>query len=312
MAHSNIDFAPVLADEQLHNAIVALVQLASREDLQSGLDITSAAIVPSEMTGTYQLCSRQAGIVAGLVTVPWILQTLEVDVRFQSQATDGQPIAAGQILGTLQGNVRQLLTAERIVLNILSRMSGVATLTNRYTKELAGTNCRLYDTRKTTPGWRRLEKYAVRCGGGNNHRSGLYDAILIKDNHLALGGEQGSALSPDKAIGRARHWLSNHTSAASPEAILIEIEVDSLTQLKQALTASPDIVLVDNFSLEELAQAVAIRNATAPTVELEASGGVTIATLAKIAATGVDRVSCGAITHQAVWLDFGLDWIEAP
>jgi nicotinate-nucleotide pyrophosphorylase (carboxylating) len=218
----------------------------------------------------------------------------------------------GESLGTLQGRAIDLLTTERLVLNIVSRLCGVATLTARYTEQLRGTTARLYDTRKTTTGWRRLEKYAVGCGGGFNHRSGLYDAFLIKDNHLALGGTDGVPLSPAAAIRRARELRDQHQrttgTGQAPIPRIIEIEVDSLDQLRDCLPESPDIVLVDNFPLENLKQAVSLRNEINRQVQLEASGGVTIETIAAIAKTGVERISCGALTHQATWLDLGLDW----
>jgi nicotinate-nucleotide pyrophosphorylase (carboxylating) len=203
---------------------------------------------------------------------------------------------------SLEGNARDLLTCERLVLNLLSRMCGVATLTARYVAELRGTGVRLYDTRKTTPGWRRLEKYSVRMGGGHNHRTGLYDGFLIKDNHLALGH-----LSPGEAVVMAKQWAGGDTDLAGvPE--MVEVEVDSLSQLIEVLPLSPDIVLLDNFQPVDLRRAVELRNEIAPGVELEASGNVKLDTLRQIAATGVERISSGALTHQAVWLDLGMDY----
>ena len=193
--------------------------------------------------------------------------------------------------------MRDLLVIERTVLNFLQRLSGIATLTARFAAEVAGTRAVILDTRKTTPGWRVLEKYAVRCGGGYNHRFGLYDAVLIKDNHLAWLADDGDP------IGRAIRASREH----APEGTVVEIEVDTLDQLDRALECAPEIILVDNFGPEALAEAVRRRDARAPSVLLEASGGVTLETV-RLAATGVDRISVGALTHSAPALDIGLDF----
>jgi nicotinate-nucleotide pyrophosphorylase (carboxylating) len=206
----------------------------------------------------------------------------------------------------LDGAVRDLLTAERLLLNLVGRLSGIATLASLYVAAVRGTRARVYDTRKTTPGWRRLEKYAVRCGGGCNHRTGLFDAVLIKDNHLALSG-----LSPDAAVRQVRQFLRETLPEAEAEQMVIEVEVDTLEQFAAALSAAPDIVLLDNMPVEQLREAVACRDAVAPTVELEASGGIHLDTIAEVAATGVERISVGALTHSAVALDVGLDWQES-
>jgi nicotinate-nucleotide pyrophosphorylase (carboxylating) len=232
-------------------------------------------------------------------------------LTFEPLASDGDRIAPMTTLGRLSGKVRDLLTCERIILNILGRMMGVATLASQYVERVEGTQARIYDTRKTTPGWRRLEKFAVRCGGAQNHRLGLYDAVLIKDNHLAqfaLAGETVGATAA-RAVGQAREFLREFASVdALPSGGIVEIEVDSLEQLAAVLPERPEIVLLDNMSLEQLRQGVAMRNATAPSVELEASGGVNLETVRGIAETGVDRISVGGITHAAKSLDVGLDW----
>jgi nicotinate-nucleotide pyrophosphorylase (carboxylating) len=209
--------------------------------------------------------------------------------------------------------VRSILAAERLVLNLLTRLSGIATLTSRYVDAAGGTRARIYDTRKTTPGWRRLEKYAVRMGGGCNHRAGLYDAILIKDNHLAFGRANASGragFSPAEAVHRARRWSQRRAPSSAGCRTIVEIEVDSLAQLDEVLPARPDVVLLDNMAPEQLREAVARRDAVAPEIELEASGGVTLDTVAQIAQTGVDRISVGALTHSPPALDFGLDWAQ--
>jgi nicotinate-nucleotide pyrophosphorylase (carboxylating) len=231
---------------------------------------------------------------------------METQVRWNATAADGDAITAGQCLAELGGDVRDLLTTERLLLNIIGRLSGIASLARTYADAVQGTNARIYDTRKTTPAWRRLEKYAVQCGGGRNHRTGLFDAVLIKDNHLALAG-----VSPGQAVRRARDFLKDTLKADEhAEPMIVEIEVDTLEQLDDALPALPDIVLLDNMSLEQLREAVARRDAVAPSVQLEASGGVSLKTVRGIAETGVDRISVGALTHSAVSLDVGLDWRE--
>lgn len=214
---------------------------------------------------------------------------------------DGQSLTPGSIVGRFEGLARDLLRCERITLNLMSRLCGVATLTSQYVEAVAGTKAKLYDTRKTTPGWRRLEKYAVRCGGGCNHRTGLYDAVMIKDNHLALA--DGVGLTPAAAVRTARE--------KQPD-VVIEVEVDSLDQLRDVLPAGPNIVLLDNMEPARLTEAIALRDSVAPGVVLEASGGVRLDTIGPIAATGVDRISVGALTHSAIGLDLGLDWAKTP
>jgi nicotinate-nucleotide pyrophosphorylase (carboxylating) len=204
------------------------------------------------------------------------------------------------------------LTAERLVLNLLGRLSGIATLTRKYVDAVAGTQSRIYDTRKTTPGWRRLEKYAVRCGGGCNHRTGLFDAVLIKDNHLAVGKEATDSTArytPAEAVARARRFIEEQAPEPAQGPMIVEVEVDTLEQLDEVLAAGPDLVLLDNMTPAQLREAVRHRDARNPTVELEASGGVRLETVRQIAQSGVDRISVGALTHAAVWLDFGLDWL---
>jgi nicotinate-nucleotide pyrophosphorylase (carboxylating) len=209
----------------------------------------------------------------------------------------------------LVGPTRSILTAERTVLNVLGRMSGVATATRRLVDAVAGTNCRIYDTRKTVPGWRLLDKYAARAGGGWTHRIGLYDAILIKDNHLAAMAAAGS--DPAAAVRRARDFVFRTFSTERAAATVVEIELDSLDQLPAVLEAGPDIVLLDNMPADVLAAGIAIRNRLRPEVILEASGGVSPDTVGAIAATGIDRVSSGWPTHASPWLDVALDWRTA-
>jgi nicotinate-nucleotide pyrophosphorylase (carboxylating) len=279
-----------------------------REDLDRGHDWTTVALVPEGAKGKAAIVPRQAGVLAGLPAAQVALNEMDPQAAFTPLASDGAAVAPGQQVAVIEGSARSLLTCERTLLNLLSRLSGVATLTRRYVDQVALTQARIYDTRKTTPGWRRLEKYAVRMGGGCNHRLGLYDAVLIKDNHLAFGAAaDGGTYTPAEAVGRVRELAEQWKDSAG--RWIIEVEVDSLTQLDEVLPAGPDIVLLDNMSNEQLREAVARRDAGYAGIELEASGGVNLQTVRGIAETGVDRISVGALTHSAVCLDIGLDWL---
>lgn len=290
--------SPELSDAELADA-VHLIRLALAEDLGDRGDITSAALIPLDARSVISIVARQPGVLAGLPLAGLVFQALDSTVRVDLRCRDGESVQPGDVCAELSGPVRSLLTGERTVLNFLSLLGGVATLTRRFVDAIAGTRAVLLDTRKTLPGYRRLQKYAVRCGGGCNHRQGLFDAVLIKDNHLAAWTARPAHAIAD-AVRTAR--------SAAPAGVTIEIEVDSLEQLQQALPAGPDVVLLDNMSLPELRQAVAIRDANAPAVALEASGGVTLASVRAIAETGVDRISCGALTHSAPALDLAFDW----
>lgn len=304
------DYVTVTANEDLENDLRALVRLSIAEDLRRSVDWTTVCLIDEKRTGGCEIVPRQAGICAGIVTVPWIVDEFDGDLQVELLIDDGAALVPGQPIARLTGNVRDLLTAERTILNITSRLCGVATLTAKYAAVISEFKTRLYDTRKTTPGWRLLEKYAVVCGGGNNHRRGLYDGFLIKDNHLALGGDEHGPMSAGDAAGRALKWRSAEVDSMVAPPI-VEIEVDSIAQLKDVLPIGPNIVLLDNFKLQDLSAAVQLRDQVNPAVELEASGNVKIDTIAEIAATGVDRISSGALTHQATWLDLGLDWFDA-
>jgi nicotinate-nucleotide pyrophosphorylase (carboxylating) len=286
-----------------------LVRLAVREDLDRGHDWTTVALVPEGATGKAALVPRRGGVISGLAAARVALAEMDPQVAFSPLANDGDAVVPGQQVATIEGAARSLLTCERILLNLVGRLSGVSTLTRQYVDQIAGTKARIYDTRKTTPGWRRLEKLAVRCGGGHSHRLGLYDAVLIKDNHLAFGIEASSlGYTPAEAVRRVRE-LSEHWQDTAEGGWIIEVEVDTLAQLDEVLPAGPDIVLLDNMTLEQLREAFARRNAAFPAIELEASGGVNLQTIRGIAETGVDRISVGALTHSAVCLDIGLDWL---
>ncbi len=266
------------------------VRAALAEDLGRAGDITSAATIPPQAMASAVIAARKAGVVAGLNLAHTAFAQLSADIRFQAEVSDGDAVTAGSTIASISGPARAILSAERVALNFLGHLSGVASATRQFADAISGSGARIICTRKTTPGLRALEKYAVRCGGGSNHRFGLDDAILIKDNHIAVAG------GVTAAIERAR--------AFAGILVKIEIEVDTLDQLREALDAGADVVLLDNMPADQLSQAVALN---ARRAVLEASGNVTLETVAAIAATGVDYISSGWITHSAPILDLGLD-----
>ncbi len=271
--------------------IEAAVTRALAEDLGRAGDITSIATVPEDTPGRAVLNARQSGTIAGLPLVAAAFQRLSPDIEIAPHARDGAAIAAGTKLMTIAGNARAILGAERVALNFLGHLSGIATATAEFVHRIAHTKARVICTRKTTPGLRALEKYAVRCGGGYNHRFGLDDAMLIKDNHIAVAGGIAAVLKRAKA--------------AAGHLVKIEIEVDSLDQLCEVLDVGlADVVLIDNFDLDSMRKAVAL---VAGRLVIEASGGITLETAAAIAETGVDYLSSGALTHSVTNLDVGLD-----
>jgi nicotinate-nucleotide pyrophosphorylase (carboxylating) len=277
--------------EPLPDLLIApVVRLALAEDLGRAGDVTAQATIPADARFSAVFATRKPGVVAGLACVRLAIAELDPTAEIRLLAADGDAVAAGGKLAWVEGNARALLSAERTALNLLGRLSGIATLTRAYVDAVAGTEARIADTRKTTPGLRALEKYAVRCGGGVNHRFGLDDAILIKDNHVAACGSVG------EAVRRAK--------AAAGHLMKIEVEVDSLAQLDEALAEMPDVVMLDNFSLDDLKKAVL---KTAGRLVLEASGGITLETARAVAETGVDVISVGALTHSVSVLDIGLD-----
>ena len=270
--------------------IEPIVRAALAEDLGRAGDVTSAACIPDGARMTAAFVARKDGCIAGLDCARIAVRLLDPGARFEALVQDGADVSAGAVLARVEGDARALLAAERTALNLMQRLSGVATLTRAFVRAVAGTRAKIVDTRKTTPGLRALEKHAVRCGGGVNHRFGLDDAILIKDNHVAVCG--GVAKAVERA--RAMHgWLMK-----------VEVEVDTLEQFAEALRAGPDVILLDNFALDAMRKAVAMANGK---VALEASGGVTLDTVRAIAETGVDSISVGALTHSAPALDIGLD-----
>jgi nicotinate-nucleotide pyrophosphorylase (carboxylating) len=281
----------------------ALWPLALAEDLGQVGDITTTATIPGHARGAANLVARSSGVLAGLPVAERLAVEFELRGDWRAFKADGDRLEPGTVVARLAGPMRSLLALERTALNFLQRLSGIATLTSRFVAATAGTRAAIYDTRKTTPGWRALEKYAVRCGGGRNHRFGLYDAVLIKDNHLAwLREAAGPAIAEPiaAAVATARAYV--------PAGTAIEVEVDTLDQLDIALRCGPDIILVDNLGPEGLAEAVRRRDAVAPSIQLEASGGVSLAIVGALAATGVDRISVGALTHSAPALDLGMDF----
>jgi nicotinate-nucleotide pyrophosphorylase (carboxylating) len=276
---------PPLSADLVAGAIAA----ALREDLGSAGDITSAATIPAAATATATFGARKPGVLAGLLLAEAAFRAVDASVRFAAVLHDGDAIAAGAVLARVSGNARAILAAERIALNYLCHLSGIATATAALVARVQHTKARILDTRKTTPGLRLLEKYAVACGGGQNHRIGLYDAILIKDNHIAVAGGVGEAI---------------RSARAHAPGVKLEIEVGSLAELDAALAEGPDIVMLDNMSPDLMREAV---RRTAGRALLEASGNITLATVKDVAETGVDYISSGAITHSAPALDIGLD-----
>jgi nicotinate-nucleotide pyrophosphorylase (carboxylating) len=302
---------PALADTLLKRltwddldiaALRRFIELARDEDL-SGLgllakpkltgDLSTAALATAPRQGSADLVVREPLVACGLPLIPLILSAYGGNASVQPRARDGRFLAKGDILATLTGDPRVLLSAERVILNFLQRLSGIATQTRTYVAALGEGRTRLLDTRKTTPGYRMLEKYAVACGGGWNHRLGLFDRVMLKDNHLALLGSTDDLAS---AVTRAKK--------AAPE-LPVEVEVDEMAQIPPVLAAGADVILLDNFAPARIKKAVALIGGRAFT---EASGGITLKTLPRFADLGLDFVSTGALVHQSVWVDIGLDW----
>lgn len=274
--------------------IEPVVRLALAEDLGRAGDMTAMACIPQGARMRAAFAARKAGLLAGINCVRLAVRAMDPAASIDLRLRDGDAFEAGAVLAEVEADARAFLSAERTALNLLGRLSGVATLTRAYVDAVRGTKARIADTRKTTPGLRALEKHAVACGGGINHRFGLDDAILIKDNHVAVCGGVG------EAVRRAR--------AFAPHLMKVEVEVDGLDQLDEVLPERPDVVMLDNFSLDDMAEAVRrVRDSAFGPVVLEASGGVNLSTVADIAATGVDVISVGALTHSVMQLDIGLD-----
>jgi len=324
-----------------------LIAIAISEDFGGLGDLTSQALIPSGIQGRASFYARKEGVIAGLVAVPTCISLIDPALKWFSCCQEGQFVEKGAKLGEFTGPVLSMMTAERLLLNLLSHLCGIATLTQRFVKKVEGTGAKIYDTRKTTLGWRRLDKYAVRCGGGMNHRTGLFDAVLIKDNHLAFGAlpgyvldsersenvttglaktkkycscpeHRGDLFSPGEAVCRAKAYLHHLIEEKKAEGItdvfpgnqipLVEIEIDTLDHFEGVLAVKPDIVLLDNMRPELMRNAVQIRNRLHSATELEASGGITLDIVREVAETGVERISVGSLTHSNFSLDIGMDW----
>lgn len=278
--------------------ILPLIRAALEEDVGSG-DATSIATVPMEVDARAVMVARQKMTVCGISIAETVFHEVDPSITVVPIAFDGQAVEAGAELMNIVGPARSILTAERTALNFIQRLSGVATQTAKYVKAVLGTKAGILDTRKTTPGWRLLEKYAVSCGGGTNHRTGLYDLILIKDNHLAAL-RQHTDKPIQEAIGRSRSVFPN---------LRVEVETDTIEDVKEAVAAGADIILLDNMRPETLRRAVEIIGKRSKT---EASGGITLDTIREVAETGVDFISVGALTHSAIAADIALDFVSAP
>jgi len=304
------EFEQIQWDDQTVSDCLELIHLAVREDTRDTGDLTTASLVPQSVRGSAAVVSREAGVAAGLRTVPMILKEINPLLWWTPDLQDGDPLEKGTRLGRISGPAACLLIAERLVLNFLGRLCGIASHTSEYVKQTEGTKAQVYSTRKTTPGWRRLEKLAVRAGGGFNHRAGLHAAVLIKDNHLVLGSQipGHDAFTPAEAVELARKYVAENLLPEEVDDVMIEIEVDTLEQLDEVLLVHPDIVLLDNMGPDRLREAVYHRDVLGISTQLEASGGVNMDTIRSIAESGVERISIGALTHSAISLDVGLDW----
>ena len=283
-----------------------IVQLAIKEDIGAG-DITSKIFIPDGFETEGVIIAKEAGIVAGLPVAGYVLSQIDENLIFTSNIEDGSRVKKGTIIGSVKGLTLSLLSAERLVLNFLQRLSGIATATNRFAEKIKGYRTQIMDTRKTAPGWRYLEKYAVRVGGGINHRMGLYDQILIKDNHLKAMGSEKENGTISRLVRKAREQIEN--------GMLIEVEVEDLCQIKDVVDAGVDTILFDNMEPSKIREAVDIvreieKNQDAGTgkaILTEASGNITIENVEEYADAGVDRISVGAITHSARALDISFD-----
>ncbi len=275
----------------------ALIARALEEDIGFG-DITTLCTVPAERALTATIIARKPGVIAGIEVAAAVFYAVDADIQIEQLVTDGDSVLAGEPLARIQGNARSILTAERTALNFLGRLSGIATLTAACVTAVSGTRAQIIDTRKTTPGLRSLEKYAVRVGGGRNHRFALDDGILIKDNHIVAAGGIGPA------VASARQH--------APHLLKIEVECETLEQVRQALEAEADVILLDNMSVNQQREAVALIRQLVPRIQIEASGGIGTdpVQLAAVASTGVDFISLGALTHSAPNFELSLECSE--
>ncbi len=273
--------------------IDTIIDIALNEDVGHG-DITSESLIPPDLTGKATLLVKETGVLAGVDVAGRVFQRIDPSLKVEILLQDGTAVQPGDVAGTVSGSVSSILQAERVALNFLQRLSGIASLTTRYVAEIRGTGAEIYDTRKTTPGMRFLEKYAVRTGGGQNHRQHLGDAVLIKDNHI--GALRSTGLTLKQIVEKARE--------NTPEGITLEVEVTSREEAHDALQAGADIILLDNMPVDEMKNVV---DEVAGRVKLEASGGITLKNIREVALTGVDRISVGALTHSFTALDISLE-----
>ncbi len=279
-----------ISDHELN----AIIDLALDEDIGHG-DVTSEALIPHELAGKARLMIKESGTLAGIELAARIFNRVDPTLKIDILIQDGAAIRTGDIAGIVSGNVSSILKAERVVLNFLQRLSGIATLTAQYVAEVKGTGVNILDTRKTTPGLRRLEKYAVRTGGGVNHRAHLGDAVLIKDNHIAA--LRATGLNLKDIIAKIKR--------DAPPGMIIEVEVTSVREAQEAIEAGPDIIMLDNMSIDEMKEAVALFKGK---VRLEASGNITLENVRQVAMTGVDMISVGVLTHSNKALDISLEF----
>lgn len=269
------------------------VRAALREDLGRAGDITTLATIPPDAIADVVIASREDGVLSGMPLARAAFRAINPDIQFETLIDDGEALAPGDVVARIKGRARDVLSAERVALNYLGHLSGIATATAQFAEKIVHTKARVVCTRKTTPGLRAFEKYAVRCGGGANHRFGLDDAVLIKDNHIGVVGDVA------RTVETARAYVGH--------LVKIEVEVDTLDQLAAVLPAKPDVVLLDNMGAAMLRQAIALVEKLNPATKTEASGGIKLDTIAEKAETGVDYISTGWITHSAPVLDLGLD-----
>lgn len=270
-----------------------LIAKALIEDIGPG-DITTETLIPTDVSGKAEIIAKESLILAGIDVASKVFHQIDSDMSFVGNHSDGQELPSGTVIATISGSLVSLLTAERVALNLLQRLSGIATLTREYVKKIEGTKARILDTRKTTPGLRGLEKYAVRAGGGKNHRFGLFDGILIKDNHIAAVG------SINEAVKRAR--------IKAPHTLKIEVETENIEQVREAISAGADIIMLDNMGIETMEEAVKLINGKAL---IEASGGINLNNVRQVAETGVDFISVGALTHSARAMDISMEITNA-
>lgn len=317
MTEEYVEFEQLTWNENVEERARQLVRMAIEEDLGGERDWTSWSTIEQDSVGAAEFVNRVSGVVCGLPLITMVVEELRNcdttagEVGWEAAVEDGTFCEARTKLGAIRGDTRSILQVERTALNFIGRLSGIATLTHQFASQIGNTKAGIYDTRKTTPGWRLLEKYAVQCGGGRNHRLGLYAAVMLKDNHVASRTVEGEQLPLPEKIQRAQERLVQaKTEGLLNRALIFEVEVDSLEQFQKIVSLDIDIVLLDNMPPEKLKEAIRIRDQYNPRLQLEASGGISLDTVAAVAETGIDRISSGSLTHSATNWDVGLDWLS--